>query len=148
MLGQAATRPRESGLVGPTRAVPLGGGDATSSPANEVALQGGTVASIDAASPQGIIDALSGVLDDIRDSVIVPECTASLPRVLVVMDGSSSMIAGDAPGATNWDKARFALTGNPAAPNPGDPGYVEPSSAAPSPSMVARSRSKTSFTSG
>jgi MYXO-CTERM domain-containing protein len=93
---------------------------------DEVALQGGTGKSIDAASPEGIIDALSGVLDDIRDSVIVPECTRRLPRVLVIMDGSSSMIDGSAPGQTNWDKARFALTGNPAAPNPGDPGYVEP----------------------
>jgi MYXO-CTERM domain-containing protein len=102
-------------------------GDATMQPSlDEVALQGGTVTSIDAASPQGIIDALSGVLDDIRDSVIVPECTRRLPRVLVIMDGSSSMIEGSAPGATKWDKARFALTGNPAAPNPGDPGYVEP----------------------
>jgi hypothetical protein len=102
-------------------------GDATMQPSlNEVALQGGTVASIDAASPQGIIDALSGVLDDIRDSVIVPECTRRLPRVLVIMDGSSSMIEGSTPGATKWDKARFALTGNPAAPNPGDTGYVEP----------------------
>jgi len=91
-----------------------------------VALQGGTVASIDAASPQGIIDALSGVLDDILDSVIVPECTRRLPRVLVIMDGSSSMIDGSAPGQTKWDKARFALTGNPAAPDAGDPGYVQP----------------------
>lgn len=102
-------------------------GDATMQPSlNEVALQGGTVRSIDAASPQGIIDALSSVLDGIRDSVIVPECTRRLPRVLVIMDGSSSMIAGSAPGETNWDKARFALTGNPAASSPGDPGYVEP----------------------
>ena len=102
-------------------------GDARMQPSlNEVALQGGTVASIDAASPQGIIDALSGVLDDIRDSVIVPECMRRLPRVLVIMDGSSSMIEGDAPGETKWDKARFALTGNPAAPAPIDPGYVEP----------------------
>jgi cysteine-rich repeat protein len=101
-------------------------GDATMQPSlDEVALQGGTGTALDATSPQGIVDALGQVLDDIRDSVIVPECTASLPRVLIVMDGSSSMIAGDAPGETNWDKARFALTGNPAAPNPGDPGYVE-----------------------
>ena len=101
-------------------------GDATMQPSlDEVALQGGTGQALDATSPQGIVDALGAVLDDIRDSVIVPECTASLPRVLIVMDGSSSMIAGDAPGETNWDKARFALTGNPAAQSPGDPGYVE-----------------------
>jgi hypothetical protein len=102
-------------------------GDATMQPSlNEVALQGGTAAAIDAASPQGIIDALAEVLDQIRDSVIEPECTRRLPRVLVILDGSSSMIAGDAPGETKWDKARFALAGNPAAPNPADPGYVEP----------------------
>jgi MYXO-CTERM domain-containing protein len=102
-------------------------GDATMQPSlNEVALQGGTGKAIDATSPQGIIDALSSVLDKIRDSVIVPECTAGLPRMLVIMDGSSSMIEGNAAGETKWDKARFALTGNPAAPNPGDPGYVEP----------------------
>ncbi|MDH5670541.1 MAG: VWA domain-containing protein [Myxococcales bacterium] len=102
-------------------------GDAAMVPSlDEVALQGGTAASIDATSPEGIIDALSSVLDDIRNSVIVPECTAGLPRVLLIMDGSSSMIDGTAPGTTKWDKARFALTGNPQAPNPSDPGYVEP----------------------
>ena len=101
-------------------------GDATMQPSlDEVALRGGTGAALDATSPQGIVDALGKVLDDLRDSVIVPSCTASLPRVLITMDGSSSMIAGDAAGESNWDKARFALTGNPDAPNPGDPGYVE-----------------------
>jgi cysteine-rich repeat protein len=102
-------------------------GDATMQPSlNEVALQGGTSKAIDATSPAGIVDAFSSVLDHIRDSVIVPECTGKLPRVLVIMDASSSMIAGNTPGATKWDKARFALSGNPAAPNPGDSGYVEP----------------------
>lgn len=102
-------------------------GDATMQPSlNEVALQGGTGKAIDATSPAGIVDAFSSVLDHIRDSVIVPECTSKLPRVLIIMDASSSMIAGSAPGETKWDKARFALSGNPAAPNPGDTGYVEP----------------------
>jgi MYXO-CTERM domain-containing protein len=102
-------------------------GDATMQPSlNEVALRGGTQAAIDATSPQGIVDALSSVLDEIRNSVIVPECTRGLPRVLVIMDGSSSMLAGSAPGETKWDMARFALAGNPEAPEPSDPGYVEP----------------------
>ncbi len=102
-------------------------GDATMQPSlDEVALQGGTGQAIDATSPEGIVDALASVLEQIKRSVIVPECTASLPRLLVVMDGSSSMIDGDAPGETNWDKARYALAGNPDAPDPGDPGYVEP----------------------
>jgi cysteine-rich repeat protein len=102
-------------------------GDAAMQPSlNEVALQGGTVEAIDATSPKGIVDAFTSVLDRIRDSVIVPTCTQKLARVLVVMDASTSMIVGDAPGETKWDKARFALTGNPSAPNPGDSGYVEP----------------------
>jgi MYXO-CTERM domain-containing protein len=102
-------------------------GDATMQPSlNDVALQGGTVAAIDAASPQGIVDAFSSVLDNIRDTVIVPTCTQKLPRMLVVMDASTSMLTGTTPGATKWDKARFALAGNPNAPNPSDPGYVEP----------------------
>jgi cysteine-rich repeat protein len=102
-------------------------GDATMTPSlNEIALQGGTGKSIDAVSPQGIVDAFSGVLDGIRNGVIVPTCTQKLPRMLVIMDASTSMIEGNAPGATKWDKARFALAGNPSAPNPGDAGYVEP----------------------
>jgi MYXO-CTERM domain-containing protein len=102
-------------------------GDANMQPSlDEVALQGGTGRAIDATSPQGIVDALAAVLDRIKNGAIVPECTSSLPRLLVVMDGSSSMIDGSAPGETNWDKARFALAGNPAAPMPTDPGYVEP----------------------
>jgi cysteine-rich repeat protein len=102
-------------------------GDAAMQPSlSEVALQGGTGTSIDATSPQGIVDAFSTVLDGIRNSVIVPTCTRKLARVLITMDASTSMIAGNAPGQTKWDKARFALTGNPAAPLPGDPGYVEP----------------------
>jgi cysteine-rich repeat protein len=102
-------------------------GDATMTPSlREVALQGGTGSSIDATSPQGIVDAFSQVLEGIRDSVIVPSCTQKLPRMLVIMDASTSMLVGNAPGQTKWDKARFALGGNPAAPNPGDMGYVEP----------------------
>lgn len=102
-------------------------GDATMQPSlNEVALQGGTGKAIDASSPQGIIDALRAVLDNIRDSVIVPTCTQKLPRLMITMDASSSMLEGAALGETKWDKARYALSGNPRAPNPGDPGYVEP----------------------
>jgi cysteine-rich repeat protein len=93
---------------------------------NEVALQGGTGKAIDAASPQDIVDALRHVLDSIRDSVIVPTCTQKLPRLMITMDASSSMLEGAVAGETKWDKARYALSGNPRAPNPGDPGYVEP----------------------
>jgi len=102
-------------------------GDATMQRSlNETALQGGTVSAIDATTPKGIVDAFTRVLDRIRDTVIVPSCTQKLARVLITMDASTSMIVGSAPGETKWDKARFALTGNPTAANPGDMGYVEP----------------------
>jgi hypothetical protein len=55
-----------------------------------------------------------------------PECVASFPRVMIVMDASSSMLAGRREGNNNWDKARFALAGNPKAPDPNHPGYVQP----------------------
>jgi hypothetical protein len=42
-----------------------------------------------------------------------PDCVASFPRVMIVMDGSSSMLAGRRLGGNNWDKARFALAGSP-----------------------------------
>lgn len=110
----------------------VGFGDATDlASLDEVARNGGTGEAVDARSPRELIDSVTTILDGIRDSVIVPECIAGLPRVMVVMDGSSSMLVGDRPGATNWDKARFALTGNPDAPNPGDPGYVRPIFARP-----------------
>jgi hypothetical protein len=53
-------------------------------------------------------------------------CVSSFPRIMIIMDASSSMLAGRTPGENNWDKARFALAGNPDAPSPGDPGYVVP----------------------
>ncbi|MDH5675083.1 MAG: VWA domain-containing protein [Myxococcales bacterium] len=54
------------------------------------------------------------------------QCVAAFPRVMIVMDASSSMLAGDGPGDTNWDKARLALAGNPTASDSFDPGFVQP----------------------
>jgi von Willebrand factor type A domain len=53
-------------------------------------------------------------------------CDASFPRIMIVMDASSSMLVGRSEGANNWDKARFALAGNPRALGPNDPGFVRP----------------------
>ena len=55
-----------------------------------------------------------------------PQCTASFPRIMIVMDASSSMLAGRREGENNWDKARFALAGNPRARGPDDDRYVQP----------------------
>jgi len=55
-----------------------------------------------------------------------PECASSFPRIMIVMDASSSMLAGRREGDNNWDKARFALAGNPKAQDPGRDGFVLP----------------------
>jgi cysteine-rich repeat protein len=91
-----------------------------------MAKSGGTGAALDAASPQELTAALGSVLQGVRDAVVVPECVGGLPRVMIIMDASSSMLAGVLPGDSNWDKARYAIAGNRDAPNPGDPGYVTP----------------------
>jgi hypothetical protein len=55
-----------------------------------------------------------------------PDCVSSFPRIMIVMDASSSMLAGRSEGNNNWDKARFALAGNPKADDAADPGFVLP----------------------
>ncbi|PRP97326.1 vWA domain-containing protein [Enhygromyxa salina] len=81
--------------------------------ANELAAAGGTTESIAADNPPELFQAIGQVVQDIADQVIVPECTAGLPRVMVLLDASSSMLnvgmaPGD-PGETGWDRARSAL---------------------------------------
>ncbi|MCA9686625.1 MAG: flagellar biosynthesis protein P, partial [Myxococcales bacterium] len=81
--------------------------------ADELAAAGGTGESIAAANPNDLFAAMGAVVQDIADQVVVPECTAGLPRVMVLLDGSSSMLnVGELPGGpgqTGWDRARAAL---------------------------------------
>src|SRR5690606_38306901 len=81
--------------------------------ANELAAAGGTGASIAADNPPQLFAAIDQVVQDIANQVIVPECTAGLPRVMVLLDASSSMLnvgmAPGGPGQTGWDRARAAL---------------------------------------
>ncbi len=90
--------------------------------ADDTANAGGTIAAIEAGAGD-LIPALDTVIDDINDTVIIPECTGGLPRIMVVLDASSSMLnVGDpldapnyeagAMGMTGWDQAREALAGN------------------------------------
>jgi MYXO-CTERM domain-containing protein len=82
--------------------------------ADQIAMAGGTTASIQAGAGQ-LEAALEEVVDDIAGSVIIPQCTAGLPRIMVILDASSSMlnvggVAGPM-GMTGWDQARDALAG-------------------------------------
>ena len=82
---------------------------------DEIAMAGGTMQAIDAGNPQQLIDSLKQVVEDIKNNVIIPTCTSGLPRIMIVLDASSSMLnvgnqAGPM-GQTGWDQARDALSG-------------------------------------
>ncbi len=82
---------------------------------DDIAAAGGTMQAIDAGNPQQLIDALKAVVEDIKNNVIIPECTSGLPRIMVILDASSSMLnvgnAAGPMGQTGWDQARDALAG-------------------------------------
>ena len=91
---------------------------------DEIATAGGTGQALEPGQGQ-LIPALQAVVDDIINSVITPTCVGGMPRIMVVLDASSSMLntgngcesppyAGCGPGAqgqTGWDQAFQALTG-------------------------------------
>ncbi|MBL4684565.1 MAG: hypothetical protein JKY37_08255 [Nannocystaceae bacterium] len=82
--------------------------------ADEVAMAGGTMTAI-AAGAGELEAALEEVVDSIEQEIIIPQCTSGLPRIMVILDASSSMLNVDgASGAmdeTGWDQAREALAG-------------------------------------
>ena len=81
--------------------------------ADELAAAGGTGSAIKAENPNAMINAIKMVVQEIKDEVIVPTCTEGLPRIMIILDGSSSMLnvgmAAGMMGDTGWDKARAAL---------------------------------------
>ncbi|MFV8753515.1 MYXO-CTERM sorting domain-containing protein [Nannocystaceae bacterium ST9] len=86
--------------------------------ADSLATAGGTgPTAIDGDTPALLEQALGALVQDIIESVVAPECVGGLPRVMVLLDASSSMlnVAGGTqaggPGQTGWDKARDALAG-------------------------------------
>ena len=86
--------------------------------ADKLAMAGGTTEAINAANPQALVDALSEVIAKIKMDVVAPVCTPGLPRIMVLMDASSSMLninggTQQAPeGMGGWDQARSALAGD------------------------------------
>lgn len=85
--------------------------------ADEIAAAGGTGVAYNAGDPQQLIDALKMVVQDLIMDVVQPTCSPGLPRIMVLLDASSSMlnIAGGTQagpmGGTGWDQARDALSG-------------------------------------
>ena len=83
--------------------------------ADDMAMAGGTGVSIQPMNPMDLTNALQAVINDITDDIIVPICVGGLPRMMVVLDTSSSMLnvnaMAGAMGTTGWDQAREALIG-------------------------------------
>jgi|GEM_PF-943420 len=86
--------------------------------ADQLAMAGGTGMAIDAVNPQALIDALKAVIVKIQKDVVSPICTPGLPRIMVLLDASSSMLNINGgmthapPGQGGWDQARDALAGD------------------------------------
>lgn len=85
--------------------------------ADELAVAGGTGAALDAMNPQALIDALVMVVQSLEDEIIQPICSVSMPRIMLLLDASSSMLNINggtlrAPqGQGGWDQAREAIAG-------------------------------------
>ncbi len=100
----------------PTHVVALGDAVGTSF-ADALASAGGTSAAIDAADPQGLTNALKDVALHFQYDVVTPACAPGLPRIMVLLDASSSMLninsgTQHAPaGMGGWDQVRDALAG-------------------------------------
>ncbi len=86
--------------------------------AQNLAVAGGTDMAFLATDPMQLTMALTAVVDEIKNSVQAVECIGGLPRIMVILDASSSMLnigggAMPAPkGESGWDLARAALAGN------------------------------------
>ncbi len=102
-----------------TYVVAVAGDAAAEMAADGLAVAGGTgPTAIDGDTPALLEMALAALVQDIINDVVAPECTSGLPRIMVLLDASSSMLnigmgtmAGGV-GTTGWDKAREALAGD------------------------------------
>ena len=98
----------------PLVALDLGGNGLVE--ADELAAAGGTVEAVEATSPADLVTDLQQIVTDVQNAVVIPECTAGLPRVMIILDASSSMLndgnSYGAQGQTGWDQAREALAGS------------------------------------
>jgi 3D (Asp-Asp-Asp) domain-containing protein len=101
----------------PTYVIAVAGDPSAEMAADSTASAGGTMAAIDGDTPALLNQALQDVVQDIIESYVEPECVGGLPRVMVLLDASSSMLninMGTEPGGmgeTGWDQAREALAG-------------------------------------
>lgn len=100
-----------------TYVVAVAGDPQAEAAADETAMAGGTTEALDGDTPELLAEAVGDVVQSIIDEFVIPECVGGLPRVMVLLDGSSSMLnvmggtEFGAMGQTGWDQARDALAG-------------------------------------
>ena len=84
--------------------------------ADKLALAGGTNTALDAVDNAALVAAFMQVIADVQKNVVVPICIPGVPRIMVLLDASSSMLNVDgkhaAMGTGGWDAARQALAGD------------------------------------
>jgi hypothetical protein len=84
--------------------------------ADKLAMAGGTNLALEAADPVAFIMVLKQIIADIQENVVAPVCVPGMPRIMVLLDASSSMLnvankhAGL--GVGGWEQARQALAGD------------------------------------
>jgi hypothetical protein len=101
-----------------THVIALAGDAEAKLAADQLASAGGTAAAIEADTPALLEQGLAELVQEIIDGVVSPNCAGGVPRIMVLLDASSSMLnvnggtmAGE-PGLTGWDQAREALAGD------------------------------------
>ncbi|MBL9101621.1 MAG: flagellar biosynthesis protein P [Myxococcales bacterium] len=94
-------------------------GEAAGQPfADALAASGGTGVAVAADSSVTLADAMDAAVSDVGAQQVVPACAPKLPRVMVLLDASSSMLnlqggAVRAPiGQGGWESARDSLAGD------------------------------------
>lgn len=94
-------------------------GEALAAPwTDDLALAGGTTTAIHTPDPQALVDAPKLVIADIQTRLVAPACAPGLPRLMLLVDASSSMLNIDGtdkhapPGMGPWDQIRDSLAGD------------------------------------
>ncbi len=101
-----------------TYVIAIAGDPAAEAAADSLANAGGTgPSSVHAATPEALQAGLGDWVQTLIADVVTPECVGGLPRIMILLDASSSMlnVAGGTmaggQGETGWDQAREALAG-------------------------------------
>lgn len=91
------------------------GGQAGKLVSDPVALAGGTEQVIAADDLVGVLESLKQIIVKVANEDVFPVCEPDLPRVMFVLDGSSSLLNVDGvragPGLGAWDQIREVLAG-------------------------------------